>query len=366
MPQVLVIEDERDILENIVETLELEGFDVIGARNGRQGVDYIQRHHPDVILCDVMMPDFTGYDVLLSLQNDPATIRIPFIFLTALADRKHIRYGMELGADDYIPKPFSPPELIAAINTQLEKSSARRQKYQTDMQSLRENLTHALPHELRTPLMGLIGCAEYLMMDYESIDRQSVYNMAEIILSSANRLQELIENYLLYARIEIIASDHDRIMAMREEHLDYPEIVIEEAARSQAIRAGREADIQFELTSAKVRISHPNLGKIISEIVDNALKFSKKGDIVQVRSKIDSAGLYAVEIVDHGRGMSAEEVSQIGAYKQFNRIVYEQQGLGLGLFISVRLAEIYGGELHILSEPDKGAQVTMTLQTIDS
>jgi signal transduction histidine kinase len=76
--------------------------------------------------------------------------------------------------------------------------------------------------------------------------------------------------------------------------------------------------------------------------------------------------MYAIEVVDHGRGMSVEEISQIGAYKQFNRIVYEQQGLGLGLFISVRLAEIYGGELHILSEPDKGAQITITLQTIDS
>jgi signal transduction histidine kinase len=156
------------------------------------------------------------------------------------------------------------------------------------------------------------------------------------------------------------------MLAMRQDHLEYPEIVIEEAAHSQAMRAGREEDLQLDLTTTTIRISHANLGKIISEIVANALKFSKKGDAVQIRSQIDSSGMYAIEVVDHGRGMSVEEISQIGAYKQFNRIVYEQQGLGLGLFISVRLAEIYGGELHILSEPDKGAQITITLQTIDS
>jgi CheY-like chemotaxis protein len=126
---ILVIEDQVKILENILETLELEGYQTQGASNGTAGVQLARAHHPDLIICDVMMPGMDGYAVLMELQNNPETATIPFMFLTARADRDSQRQGMELGADDYLTKPFTRSELVAAVATRLNKQDAYGRKY---------------------------------------------------------------------------------------------------------------------------------------------------------------------------------------------------------------------------------------------
>src|SRR5687767_9896639 len=104
--RILLIEDNVEMAENISTILELAKYDVTHASNGKVGVDLAQRNHPDLILCDVMMPELDGYGVLHILNNNPDTASIPFIFLTAKADKTDFRAGMNLGADDYITKPF--------------------------------------------------------------------------------------------------------------------------------------------------------------------------------------------------------------------------------------------------------------------
>jgi len=126
---ILIIEDQAKILENILETLELEGFQTMGASNGMTGVQLARAHQPDLIICDVMMPGMDGYGVLLELQNNPETSTIPFVFLTARADRESQRQGMELGADDYLTKPFTRSELVAAVTTRLNKQDTYGRKY---------------------------------------------------------------------------------------------------------------------------------------------------------------------------------------------------------------------------------------------
>jgi DNA-binding response OmpR family regulator len=129
---ILVIEDQTKIRDNILETLQMEGFGTHGAHNGMTGVQLARAHRPDVIICDIMMPGMDGYTVLMELQNDPATATIPFIFLTARADRESQRQGMELGADDYLTKPFTRAEILAAVTTRLQKQAAMERKYGAD------------------------------------------------------------------------------------------------------------------------------------------------------------------------------------------------------------------------------------------
>ncbi|MEO1620805.1 MAG: response regulator [Cyanobacteria bacterium J06632_3] len=124
MAKVLVIEDETEIRANLLELLEFEGYNVIGASNGAIGLIGALEYRPDIILCDVMMPELDGHDVLAALRQEPETALTPFIFLTALADKGDIRKGMTLGADDYITKPFTCAEVIGAISTRLEKQAA--------------------------------------------------------------------------------------------------------------------------------------------------------------------------------------------------------------------------------------------------
>jgi len=138
MTRILLIEDNDDIRENVVEILELSGFEVYAANNGRQGVELALKHKPDIILCDIMMPEMDGYGVLEALNTHPDSKATPFIFLTAKAERLDIRKGMELGADDYLTKPFDDVELLRAIESRLKKKEVHQLFYGQSPERLNE------------------------------------------------------------------------------------------------------------------------------------------------------------------------------------------------------------------------------------
>jgi len=129
MKRILVIEDEAQMRRNLVTILRLEAFEPLAAENGKTGVELARREKPDLILCDVMMPELDGYGVLKALHNDPATMNIPFIFLTAKGEKTDVRSGMNLGADDYLIKPVDKSDLLRAIRTRLARAEqlARRE-----------------------------------------------------------------------------------------------------------------------------------------------------------------------------------------------------------------------------------------------
>ncbi|MFN8311000.1 MAG: response regulator [Chitinophagales bacterium] len=120
--KIVLIEDKDTVRENIVEILELAGYEVSAAANGKKGVEAVMKENPALIICDIMMPELDGYGVLHMLSKNPETASIPFIFLTAKADRTDLRKGMEMGADDYITKPFDDIELLNAVDTRLRKA----------------------------------------------------------------------------------------------------------------------------------------------------------------------------------------------------------------------------------------------------
>lgn len=152
MKKILVIEDTDPIRDSLIEMLRLEGFEVIGAANGQIGLQVAQEHQPDLILCDIMMPDLTGYNVLTALQANPLTATIPFIFLTAKADHLDVRYGMELGADDYLTKPCTSSELVRAITARLEKQEVLQNHYGVLLQNTNEQLNQVLYYDGLTQL----------------------------------------------------------------------------------------------------------------------------------------------------------------------------------------------------------------------
>src|ERR1041385_4331287 len=122
MKKILIIEDEPEMRRNITTILRLEGFTPVAAENGRAGVETANKEKPDLILCDVMMPELDGYGVIKALHNEPATMNIPFIFLTAKGEKTDIRNGMSLGADDYLTKPVDKNDLVRAIKTRLTRA----------------------------------------------------------------------------------------------------------------------------------------------------------------------------------------------------------------------------------------------------
>lgn len=143
MKTILLIEDDADVRENTAEILELAHYRVLKAENGKKGVDIARKEHPDLVLCDIMMPELDGYGVLHMLGRSPETAEIPFIFLSAKAERSDMRRGMELGADDYLTKPFEESELLNAIEGRLRRSDLFRKGFDRTLNGLNDFMEQA-------------------------------------------------------------------------------------------------------------------------------------------------------------------------------------------------------------------------------
>lgn len=146
MKKIVVIEDEAETRKNLVLMLKMEGFRVRAAPDGRRGVQLAREEPPDVILCDISMPELDGHGVLRALRADPATVSIPFIFLTARGDKQDLRAGMNLGADDYLAKPSSAEEVLAAIAARLARQRENEQATVAKVE-LKPDFTSARPLE---------------------------------------------------------------------------------------------------------------------------------------------------------------------------------------------------------------------------
>jgi two-component system, sensor histidine kinase and response regulator len=360
MNRILVIDDEAWLREMVQIALTHRGFDVLEAENGIAGVEKARQCVPDLILCDVNMERMDGYATLSALRNEVATASIPFILMTGLADNAGMRHGMELGADDYLPKPFTLDALYAAVEARLKKAQTLRQQAEQKLSALRDNLSLILPHELRTPLNGILAYGEILAADAPRLAPAEVAEMGQVICESGKRLERLIENFLIYAQLELLAGDPQKIAALRTKQLASPAAVIEERARVQARSAGREADLHLIVTNAPLAISEDYLRKIVDELVQNAFKFSEPGSAVRLEFSPEPSGARLV-ITDRGRGFSTEHIVRVGAYMQFDRKLHEQQGLGLGLSIAKRMIELHGGTLAIESQKGEKTQVTVRL-----
>src|SRR5882724_7863270 len=128
MKKILIIEDQPQMRRNLATILEMEGFEILSAENGRRGVELARAFQPDLIICDVMMPELDGYGVLKALRAEKATATIPFIFLTAKGEKTDQREGMNSGADDYLAKPVAREDLLAAVNAKLERQRTHEQR----------------------------------------------------------------------------------------------------------------------------------------------------------------------------------------------------------------------------------------------
>jgi signal transduction histidine kinase len=267
---------------------------------------------------------------------------------------------MELGADDYLPKPFTTDALYAAVDARLKKAQTVRDEAERKLASLRDNISLMLPHELRTPLNGVLAYGEMLSTDSATLKPAEVAEMGHVIHQSGKRLERLIENFLIYAQLELVASDPKNVNALRIGQTEHPVPLIEKHATAQAAWANRSKDLTLELADVPMPMAEEYLAKIVDELVQNALKFSEAGTPVRVKlAEAFNAAVFSVS--DQGCGFSTEQITRIGAYMQFDRRMQEQQGLGLGLTIAKRLVGLHGGTLSIESKKAEGATITAKL-----
>jgi two-component system, sensor histidine kinase and response regulator len=374
MTTILVIEDEQAIRESLCDLLEIEGFSVLDAELGTQGIDLAEKRLPDLILCDIQMPDIDGYNVLSQVRQNPQASSIPFIFLTAKGTRPDQRRGMNLGADDYLVKPCTAEEILEAIQSRIHRQEVVLSQSQQQLNALRNNIALCLPHELHTPLNGILLFAEILITEYDSIERDEVLEIAEGIHTSAHRLYHLIQNFLYYAQLEIAIHDPVKREDLCGGQTNCPKLLITEVASRIAKQADRKVDLKLQLTNANLGMADLRLQKVAEELISNAFKFSSPGSPVHITSQVtpaigsESSGSegsgsksFVISITDRGRGIAPEQIAVLGAYMQFDRRLYEQQGAGLGLIIAKRILEMHGGSLTIDSTVGEGTCIKATI-----
>lgn len=360
MKKILVIDDE-DFLRDMVRMALVErGYEVVEAADGATGIELARRELPDLILCDVRMERVDGYLTLSSLREEASTASIPVILMTGMVDQAGMRHGMELGADDYLPKPFTLDGLYAAVEARLKKAQTARDEAEQKMARLRDNISLMLPHEMRTPLNGILSFAELLEVSADSLPPEEIADMGRTIKESGQRLQRLIDNFLAYVQLEIAAADPAQTEALRGAVTTNAGELVRFEAQGAAEAAGRSADLQLAVANVSAPMSAGNLLRLVQEIVGNALKFSPSGTPVVVSLSVTD-GRVTLRVADRGCGFTPEQVANIGAYIQFGRKTNEQQGAGLGLVIAKRISELHGGGMTITSDADAGTVVQVSL-----
>ncbi|BAY14550.1 putative diguanylate phosphodiesterase [Anabaenopsis circularis NIES-21] len=231
-PKILVIEDEIQICSNIQQILSLSDFQTISANNGLDGLRLAKSEKPDLICCDIMMPDLDGYGVLKALRKDPETDSIPVIMLTAKVERGDLRQGMELGADDYITKPFSPEELLKAIEMRLArvaKPNLMKQKYEQERQ---QNIK--LKHEIQSNQQKIEETKQLADMRHEVLEK--------LLQDLGNPLSNI--NMAVYMLRQVQSdNERDRYLKILQEEYDREIMLLNEIKNLQALLTPENAKI---------------------------------------------------------------------------------------------------------------------------
>jgi CheY-like chemotaxis protein len=363
--KILVIEDEDNIRENIQELLEAKGYHVRTASNGKQGILEAIDFRPSLILCDIMMPKMDGFKVLEYIRKTSTIQNVPFIFLTAKIDTQDVRHGMELGADDYLTKPFTSKDLVNAIETRLKKQQKIIGEYAKVKHELDTTVFATYYHEFNTPLHGIIGGINLLINARDSFSDKQIQELLYSILKSGLRLNHSLANLMLFEEIKR-AEVYTELLTMFSNGKtsgNWPQRIFTELNTMATEIYNRSSDLVFDMQAADLNINPEYLLRIILELTDNALKFSKRDQRIHVTGK-KQGDSYLIEVRDIGRGFVLETLDQIAPFKQFSRTKFEQQGLGIGLYLVKRLVEFNSGELKINSSESVGTTVDVTLPSL--
>jgi two-component system sensor histidine kinase/response regulator len=359
MPKILIIEDDTNVRENISELLEFNGFTTYSAENGLQGVLKAIKHKPDLIVCDVMMPEMDGFEVLNAVRENEAIAQTSFIFLTAKVEKANFRDAMKIGADDYLTKPFDLKELLDAINIRLEKQKKIKELISQKAVEARNFINQTSTHEFNTPLYGIIGSSKMLVDYFDEFTKYEQKELITAIYQSALRLQHTVEKDFLFNLIEQFKNEPGKKNSFIDGTTYQAKMAIAEAVNVIGEHFGRLKDIRFEAEDANLKVSKENFGRVIHELLYNAMKFSSSGSPVQLKGTQQNDG-YFISISDKGRGMSTEELEQIGPFRQFSREKFEQQGRGLGLHLCREIIALHQGSFEIESSLGDGTNIRLS------
>jgi signal transduction histidine kinase len=354
--KILVVEDSPEVRANIVDILDANDHKVIEAEDGREALSIIREELPDLIVSDIMMPDMDGYELNAELKKDSFTSAIPFIFLTAKSSYDDMRKGMREGADDFLTKPFKSHDLLEAVESKIRKYNQIEER----MNELRKNISMYVPHEMRTPLVSILGYAGFLKEERDELDLQERCEMIDNINNSAHRLNDIVQKFLDYSEISVIESDKKELERIRESYTEDVKVILKRKVCEIAKSFKRINDLEFDIQESSIKIDETHLTTIIKELSENAFKFSGRDSKVEVKSLVEK-DYYVIRIKNNGKGLTPEQIVNLNGFVQFERDNSQKAGNGIGLMIVKKLLDLYKGEFRIDSEPGQYTTVEVKL-----
>lgn len=362
-PIILVVEDNLTLLEGLKDLLEIAGYRVATAVNGREALELLNEITPDLIISDIMMPRIDGYEFQSKVRERTELLGVPFIYLTARGGKSDIRLGKELGADDYITKPFDEEDLLVAVRSKLSRWEDLRKVRDDQIANLKQKILLTMSHEFRTPLSYILNYAEMIEMDEQNVSQEDFREFMQGINKGATRLNRLVEDFILLVELET-GEMEKAYQSRRAEVPDTSAWLRVVGCRSQDAAEAKGLDLIFDVPDdlPPLVVDEKYMADAIGRILENAIKFTTPtSEWVRMSAEADDNKLRVI-IEDQGVGIPENEiVSLFNIFHQIDRAKHEQQGTGSGLAICMGIVTIHGGQITVESEPGVGSVFTIEL-----
>ncbi len=344
--KILIADDNPDNVELLRKRLNTQGYETAAAFDGEEALQAIGKESPDLLILDVMMPKMDGYEVLRRLKQDEEYRNIPVILLTAKKDIPDKLKGLDIGADDYITKPFNPQELLARVKSLLTLREEQERKSHDERLTALDQMVEGVAHEIRNPVTAIGGFAHRL---YERLPEGSQEkHYAEVILNESKRLEQMVK--------QIVEATVISIPSLRKREIN--EVVHE------ALAACKEKLIEGKVTTTlsladdlpPLIMDAGNLRRVIAHLISNAISaMPEGGNLAITTSKRNHYG--QIQVTDTGIGIPPKILPHI--FDPF--FTTKITGPGLGLAMVHKIIKQHGGQISVESVPNRGTTFTIVL-----
>lgn len=360
--KILIVDDVVSNVLLLKILLTKEEFQVCTANNGMTCIEMAKKEHPDLILLDVMMPDINGFDTAVVLKKDDTTKDIPIIFLTALNTPQDLVHGFQVGASDFLTKPFNKEELVMRVTQQISLVAAKRiiEKQNAELRatlSNRDKMYSVIAHDLRSPMASI---RMVLNLVIQSASPETVGPELFMLLDQANReseeVHDLLDNLLKWTK-----SQTGRLTVVKQE-LDLNDIIPGVVEIFEAIAATKhiKLDLKPSGSSLKVEADNDMLKTVVRNFLSNAIKFSPEDSTIEI-IMAEEGEFAKVSVHDHGVGIAADRLGSIFHKGETTYGTGGEEGSGLGLQLCQDFAQKNGGDCTVESVEGQGSTFSVLI-----